>query len=72
MDLFNSIDDFAAAYTNPFPPWQFDAPLDDPPPRIALPGSLDPTTGIFTHSPKPPRTRATQACLKCRERKAKV
>lgn len=41
-------------------------------PRLALAGSLDPTTGIFYRTPEHPRLRTAQACEKCRTRKAKV
>ncbi|KAJ7763138.1 hypothetical protein DFH07DRAFT_956510 [Mycena maculata] len=47
--------------------WAFEPPA----PRIALAGSLDPTTGIFYRTPEHPRLRTAQACEKCRTRKAK-
>ncbi|CAK5274373.1 unnamed protein product [Mycena citricolor] len=59
----------------PFP-WSFEAPPPPPSrsttlPRVALAGSLDPTTGIFYRTPEHPRLRTAQACEKCRTRKAK-
>ncbi|KAJ7606614.1 hypothetical protein FB45DRAFT_878221 [Roridomyces roridus] len=51
-------------------PWTFSPTASTP--RIALPGSLDPTTGIFYHTPEHPRLRTAQACEKCRTRKAKA
>lgn len=72
MDVYTDIDS-DLPYNNPFPNWPFDLhPLNDPPPRITLAGSLDPTTGIFYRTPEHPRLRTAQACEKCRTRKAKV
>lgn len=47
-------------------------PLETDLPRCVLCGSLDPTTSIFYRAPEHSRIRTTQACDKCRARKAKV
>ncbi|KAJ7653071.1 hypothetical protein DFH06DRAFT_525306 [Mycena polygramma] len=73
MNLHCDMPDFPYPAPNQWPSggqWPFDAP--DPPPRITLAGSLDPTTGIFYRTPEHPRLRTAQACEKCRSRKAKV
>ncbi|KIK78694.1 hypothetical protein PAXRUDRAFT_163276 [Paxillus rubicundulus Ve08.2h10] len=46
-------------------------PPETGPPRCALAGSLDPTTGIFYRTPEHARLRTAKACEKCRVRKAK-
>jgi hypothetical protein len=65
---------------SPIPPWStprappFYIPITTaPPPRWTVPGSLDPTTGIFYRTPESmPRQRAAKACEPCRVRKARV
>ncbi|KAF7368748.1 hypothetical protein MVEN_00199700 [Mycena venus] len=78
--LYGDDMDLDSAYMNCLPPW-FDPhphPLDKPPPppapapRLNLTGPA--TTGsIFYRTPRPehPRLRTSQACEKCRARKAK-
>ncbi|KAJ7457257.1 hypothetical protein B0H11DRAFT_2243519 [Mycena galericulata] len=52
-------------------PWSFPPPPPPPDMSMTLPGSFDPSTGIFYRKPENPRLRTAQACEKCRSRKAK-
>lgn len=55
-----------------FPPVVEKKPIAIGQPHGTLPGSLDPSAGIFYKTADHPRLRTARACEKCRIRKAKV